>query len=319
MPNNPRVSILMPTYNSAHFLDEAIESVLAQTYKDYEVIIVDNCSTDNTKEVVGKYLSDQRFAYFRNDTNLGLAGNWNRCLELANGEYIKYLCSDDKFHPEMLEKFVAAMDAHPNVSVVTSNKVYFGFQNKTITLPFKHVTNGRDVIYKTLETIDFLGDPTCVMLRKSNRHLGGFKKDMIWMIDWEMWIRHLVVGDCYFIPEILVYTRKHAAQVQNAVLKNYKYRFDEYYFYKSIKDENPYKLDLTRVDMHGLVKHKAMNCTKDMVFKMLPKLHNKDCRFLFNKAWRISRKEGVVISAFLDVIKNFRKRPKKKAPRFATA
>ncbi len=309
MSTHPKVSILIPTYNSAQFLDEAIESVVAQTFTDYEVIIVDNCSTDNTKEVVSKYLTDKRFSYFRNDTNLGLVGNWNRCLELANGEYLKYLCADDKFHPEMLEKFVAVMDAHPGVSVVTSNKIYFGSQNKTVTLPFQHLTNGRDIIYKTLETIDFLGDPTCVMLRKSNRHLGGFKEGMIWMVDWEMWIRHLLVGDCYIIPEILVYTRKHPAQVQSTVIKNnFKYRFDEYYFYKNIKEKNPYQLDLTRVDMNGLVKHKAMNCTKEIVFKMIPKLYQPDCRLLFKKALDISRKERVVISAFVEVLGGFRKK-----------
>lgn len=310
----PKVSILIPTYNSAQFLDEAIESVLAQTFTDYEVIIVDNCSTDNTKEVVGKYLTDKRFSYFRNDTNLGLVGNWNRCLELANGEYLKYLCADDKFHPEMLEKFVAAMDAHPTVSVVTSNKIYFGSQNKTVTLPFQQLANGRDIIYKTLETIDFLGDPTCVMLRKSNRHLGGFKEGMIWMVDWEMWIRHLLVGDCYIIPEILVYTRKHPVQVTNTVIKNnFKYRFDEYYFYKSIKEENKYQLDLTRIDMDWLVKHKAMNCTKDIVFKMLPKLYKENCRKPFKKALNIALHEGVILSTFMDVIGGFKKSKFKKA------
>jgi glycosyltransferase involved in cell wall biosynthesis len=110
MTSNIEVSVLIPTYNYAHFLDETIQSVLNQTYNDYEVIIVDNKSTDDTVEVVEKYLSDTRIHFYQNDSNLGLTGNWNKCLEFAKGDYIKFLCADDKFHPEMLQKFVTVMD-----------------------------------------------------------------------------------------------------------------------------------------------------------------------------------------------------------------
>jgi hypothetical protein len=214
----------------------------------------------------------------------------------------------------MLEKFVAVMDTHPSVSLVTSNKIYFGSQNKKVTLPFQNLANGREVIYKALETIDFIGDPTCVMLRKSNRHLGGFKEGMIWMVDWEMWIRHLLVGDCYVIPEVLVYTRKHAVQVTNTVIKNnFKYRFDEYYFYKSIKEDNVYKLDLKRVDIDGLVKKKAKSCTKDLVFKMAPQLYKPSCRKPFMEALQIARKEHVIMNSLVEVVGGVGKSILKKA------
>ena len=86
MALSPKVSVLIPTYNYAHILDETIESVLAQTYTDFELIIVDNCSQDNTEHVVSKYLIDKRVSYHRNSQNIGLAGNWNKCLELARGQ-----------------------------------------------------------------------------------------------------------------------------------------------------------------------------------------------------------------------------------------
>src|SRR5687767_8430509 len=117
--SKPKVSVLIPTYNYAHFLDETIQSVLNQTYSDYELIIVDNKSTDSTVELVGKYLGDPRVRFYQNEKNLGLTGNWNKCLEYATGEYIKFLCADDKFHPEMLAKFVAVMEENPTVSLVT--------------------------------------------------------------------------------------------------------------------------------------------------------------------------------------------------------
>src|SRR5690349_8083201 len=120
--SSPNVSVLVPTYNYARFLDKAIQSVLRQTYKNFELIIVDDNSTDDTDQVVQKYLADERVSYHKNSSNLGLPGNWNKCLSLAKGTYIKFLMADDEFHPTMLEKFTAILDQFPCVSIVTSYK-----------------------------------------------------------------------------------------------------------------------------------------------------------------------------------------------------
>src|SRR5687768_14893088 len=93
--DSPRVSVLIPTYNYARYLDEAIQSAIRQTFTDFEIIIVDNNSTDNTAEVISKYLTDPRIRYYRNKSNIGLINNFNRCLELATGQYIKFLLADD--------------------------------------------------------------------------------------------------------------------------------------------------------------------------------------------------------------------------------
>src|SRR5688572_30003299 len=101
---NPKVSILIPTYNYAHYIGEAIESALNQTYTNFELIIIDDQSNDNTDEVVTRYLTDPRVKYYKNKVNLGLAANFNEALKFAKGEYIKYLLADDLFHPALLEK-----------------------------------------------------------------------------------------------------------------------------------------------------------------------------------------------------------------------
>ncbi len=80
---SPKVSVLIPTYNYAHYLDETIRSVLDQTFTDFELLIVDNRSTDNTAEVVKKYLGDNRVSFYANEKNVGLVGNWNKCLDYA--------------------------------------------------------------------------------------------------------------------------------------------------------------------------------------------------------------------------------------------
>src|SRR5688572_5841450 len=107
MKFSPKVSVLIPTYNYAHYLDEAIKSVLNQTFSDFELIIVDDKSSDNTSEVVQKFLSDPRVSFYINDENLGLVHNFNRCLEYAKGDYIKFLMADDIFNEQLLEKYVA--------------------------------------------------------------------------------------------------------------------------------------------------------------------------------------------------------------------
>ena len=102
--------------------------MLDQTFTDFELIIVDNCSKDNTVEVVQKYLADPRVSFYRNNSNLGLTGNWNRCLNLAKGEYIKYLCADDKLHPQILERYIPVMDANTNVSIISCHRQEFDQQ-----------------------------------------------------------------------------------------------------------------------------------------------------------------------------------------------
>ena len=87
--NFPKVTVCLPTYNSGEFLRYAIDSILEQTFTDFELIISDDCSTDNTPEIIRSYLEkDSRIQYLQNSHNLGLFPNWNRCLESASGEYI---------------------------------------------------------------------------------------------------------------------------------------------------------------------------------------------------------------------------------------
>lgn len=102
------VSIIMPSWNTGKFIGESIQSVLNQTYKNWELIIVDDCSTDNTDEIVASF-NDERIRYFRNDKNSGAALTRNRALCEARGEWIAFLDSDDLWMPKKLEKQIAFM------------------------------------------------------------------------------------------------------------------------------------------------------------------------------------------------------------------
>ena len=212
MPN-PKVSVLIPAYNYAKYLPEAIESVLSQTFTDFELIIVDNCSTDNTKEVVNNYAkNDSRVAFIRNKENIGMYRNYNQALLHATGDYIKFLNADDKFEPTLLEKFVNILDNDITISVVTSNRQYFGSKNDILTPPFKGKVESITAILSSLKKGNWIGEPTTVMFRRENLNLGLFDISLLMFADQDMWLRHLRVGNLYIIDEVLSFFRMHEEQ-----------------------------------------------------------------------------------------------------------
>ncbi|MCC6583101.1 MAG: glycosyltransferase family 2 protein [Chitinophagales bacterium] len=116
----PRVSILIPAYNAERFIARTIESVLTQTYTDWELIIVDDKSSDNTFQIAKQYESKypDKISVFQNEINLGMLQNWNRGIELCNKELFVKLDADDIWLPSFLEKSVAILDSHPEVGIV---------------------------------------------------------------------------------------------------------------------------------------------------------------------------------------------------------
>jgi glycosyltransferase involved in cell wall biosynthesis len=117
----PRVSIGMPVFNGEKFLSQALDSALAQTFKDFEIIISNNASTDRTHQICRSYAErDSRIRYYRSDINRGAAWNHNRVFELARGEYFKWWSHDDLCAPEFLEECVAVLDNDPGVVLCSS-------------------------------------------------------------------------------------------------------------------------------------------------------------------------------------------------------
>lgn len=115
----PRLGIGLPVYNGEEFLERAIETLLGQTYTDFELVICDNASTDRTGEICRRYASqDTRVRYHRSEKNVGAMGNFRRAFELSSGELFKWAAHDDEHEPEFLERCVAALDADPTVVLV---------------------------------------------------------------------------------------------------------------------------------------------------------------------------------------------------------
>lgn len=211
--STPKVSVLIPAYNYAHYLGEAIESVLDQTFDDFELIVVDNCSTDNSVELVQSYMhKDSRVRLVVNKTNVGMYRNYNEALLHARGEYIKFLNADDKFDKELLKEFVGILDNHPNVSLVTSWRQFFGNRHDVLKSGRSGLHEGKKIILESIEQSNFIGEPTTVMFRRENLNLGLFDPALLMFADYDMWMRQLGVGDIYFVDKVLSYFRSHDTQ-----------------------------------------------------------------------------------------------------------
>lgn len=112
----PCVSIGLPVYNGENFLEETLQSILSQTFEDFELIISDNASTDRTQQICRQYAAkDLRIRYYRNEKNLGAAKNFNRVFELSNGQYFKWAAHDDVCAPELLSKCVEVLNSDPSI------------------------------------------------------------------------------------------------------------------------------------------------------------------------------------------------------------
>src|SRR2546425_7511126 len=115
-PVTPQVSVAVPVYNGERYLREALDSLLAQTFGDFELIICDNASTDSTGEIARSYVAkDRRVRYVRNERNLGLAGNVRRAFQLSSGAYFRWHAADDLSGADSLARCVAVLDRHPAV------------------------------------------------------------------------------------------------------------------------------------------------------------------------------------------------------------
>ncbi|MEO8627245.1 MAG: glycosyltransferase family 2 protein [Betaproteobacteria bacterium] len=212
----PLVSVCIPTYNYRHYLLEAVESALAQTQQNIEIVVVDNASTDGTIELLSELSArDRRIRFVRNPTNLGMTANFNRCLELAEGKYIKFLCADDVLSAKCVERMADIAERHPEVSLVGCARYLFDDRKRVVgqrgysRAPL--VADGRKIIADCFFSGNLIGEPTAVLFRNDDR-ARRFNLGYTQLLDLELWFRLLESGAFAFIPEALCGIRQHAAQ-----------------------------------------------------------------------------------------------------------
>lgn len=216
---NDLVSIITPTYNCGKFIGETIESVRAQNYTRWEMIIVDDCSTDNTEEVVASY-HDDRIVYIRNDVNSGAAVSRNRALRMARGRWMAFLDSDDLWMPEKLERQIKFMEE--NGYSFSSTKRTSCEEDGTPTGIY--ISGPRKVTKFKMHNYCWIGAAT-VMYDKNVIGLIQIA-DLKKRNDYAMWLKAIEKADCYYLDETLSIHRKRKGSISSA-----KYTVLAKYFY----------------------------------------------------------------------------------------
>jgi glycosyltransferase involved in cell wall biosynthesis len=207
-----RISVLMPVYNCRQYIKESVDSILNQTYNDYEFLIIDDCSTDGTLEYL-ETLSDSRIQIIKKPKNTGLIASLNLGLQLAKGKYIARMDGDDISLPTRFEKQLALMEANPDVVVCATSMELFGEGNKTVWAPpiKDSLIRASHLFYSCIY------HPTS-MLRVDTIKAKGLLYDALYKHteDYDLWIRLADYGKLANIQEVLLNYRRHSNSVTTA-------------------------------------------------------------------------------------------------------
>jgi glycosyltransferase involved in cell wall biosynthesis len=203
----PKVSVCIPAYQAGHYLQRVLDSVLAQTYPNLEVVVVDNNSSDTTSGILDG-VDDGRLRVITNPDTLPFIENWNLAVHHASGEYVKLICVDDLLKPECVSVQAAVLSRMPDVALVSVKSDYIDDEGQMIA-PARglHRIDGRVSSEKVVKKIihcggNPIGAPLAGMFRRADfDRVGGFTADFPFMSDLDLWVRLLRCGDFYGVPE----------------------------------------------------------------------------------------------------------------------
>ncbi|WP_418791098.1 glycosyltransferase family 2 protein [Phosphitispora sp. TUW77] len=199
----PLVSIITPSYNQGRFIEDTINSVLSQEYPNFEYIVVDGGSTDDTLSILEKYSTRLRWI---SESDKGQSDAINKGFKMAKGEIVAWLNSDDTYELGAIEKAVSYMTANPKVALVYGHAGIIDEYGKWVrqfeaTEPFN--------LWRLIHVWDYIMQPTTFFRKKALQEVGYLREDLNWCMDWDLWIR---LGRKYavgFIPEVLANNREY--------------------------------------------------------------------------------------------------------------
>ena len=207
---HPKVSVILPTYNRAGILKKSIQSVLNQSFYDLELIVVDDCSSDNTQSLISS-VKDERLIYIKTPSNAGAAGARNFGIKHAAGEYIAFEDSDDIWHKDKLEKQLGLMDEHPECGMCYHKIAYDMGTNEhgqslVAILPDESVPLAKKSgeIFPQLLFENLCGCPSMMIRRTALEQTGCFDEDLKALEDYDLALRLSELYPVCFVDEILV-------------------------------------------------------------------------------------------------------------------
>jgi glycosyltransferase involved in cell wall biosynthesis len=215
----PIVSVVVPAFNNSRFIEQTIDSILAQTLTDLELVVADHSSTDDTWQRLQKYATDPRVTLVVTPAGGGAPANWSRVTALASGTYIKLVCGDDLIDPECLAEQVAIMDAHPGVVLTSCRRDLIDADGKTVTRSrglagLGGVVPGRKAARRAVRVgSNLFGEPACNLFRREAlERIGGWASTEPFVIDQQTFCNLLMTGDFHALPKALARFRLSASQ-----------------------------------------------------------------------------------------------------------
>lgn len=206
------VSIITPVYNGQDFLERCIKSVLAQTYDNWELFLIDDGSSDNSVQVIEQYLEDDRIKILRNESNSGIPATRNKGIESSNGEFIALLDQDDEWFPEKLQQQIQAFNELENSYGLLYSNLEVHFDNGEVTERKKEI-EPEPVIRKNLELMllrNLISSPTVLIKKEALDEVGLFDESIKWGgDDYDLWIRIAHKYKFFYIDEVLCIRHEH--------------------------------------------------------------------------------------------------------------
>ncbi len=209
----PKISVIMPVYNGENYLNECIDSILNQTFDDFELIIINDASTDSTWKIINEYAQkDQRIRLCKNQENLGLIKSLNKGLNLAQGEYIARQDADDLSMLDRFQKQVEILDKYSNVILVSCDIETIDSHGNSKGF-LQRACDSSLVNWYLLFYNHIAGHSQVMFRRKPVLDMGGYSHQNHYSEDYELWSRLSRVGDIHILPEVLLKQRFHDASL----------------------------------------------------------------------------------------------------------
>jgi len=294
---NPKVSVIIPTYNRANILPRTINSVLNQTFKDFELIIVDDCSVDKTQEIVKNYLKDGRIMYMRHKENYGkekLVQTHNECLAICKGEFITVFEGDDYWPEYRLERQLECFNddnvvlCHGNIALDKNGQITVWEKSKNV--PVEILTNnpvGSALKYFLYGKIPVFAQS--VILRKSVMDkINRFKQiPSLYLVDYPTWMEVALYGKFTFIPEIMGFWRRHPGSITSIYQQElWQGIFD---YIEQFVEKKKEELDKLPVNLEKYIKYPGMYALSSLYKTSILKNKRIEARTYLYKMWK-SRK-----------------------------
>jgi glycosyltransferase involved in cell wall biosynthesis len=222
----PTVTFVVPCYNLAHLLGDCVRSILGQTFQNFEILVMDDCSPDHTAEVASSF-ADPRVRYHRNQPNIGHLRNYNEGIALARGQYVWLISADDMLRrPYVLERYVALLDAHPEVGYVFCPAVTLWNGREMGTLQYSNlgpsdtIMNGRAWLSELIFENKIVA-ATAMARKECYDTVSNFPLDLPWNADWFLWCRFALHFDVAYFAEAMVCYRQHDLNITHTLLRDH--------------------------------------------------------------------------------------------------